>query len=76
MICRGDGVCREFILETAEAEPVRALAEDASYLCDEGYSYGKRFTGPTMGIYALGKETELMIESFRYRAKEDAAVLR
>ena len=76
MICRGDGVCREFILEAAEAEPVRALAEDASYLCDEGYSYGKRFTGPTMGIYALGKETELMIESFRYRAKEDAAVLR
>lgn len=76
IICRAEGVRRECILETDTKESFMSLAEDASYLCDEGYRYGKRFTGPTLGIYARGKETELLIQSFRYKAQEDAAVLR
>lgn len=43
--------------------------EDVNYLCDEGFSYGKRFTGAMVGIYAFAGEQELKVKflEFQYR---------
>jgi xylan 1,4-beta-xylosidase len=42
------------------------------YLCDEGLSMGKRFTGAMVGMYGYGGEEPLTVEitDFRYRARE------
>lgn len=52
-------------------EEVKTLDEPAYvyYLCDEGISAGKRFTGAMVGIYGYAKDTPLFIEfeDFRYQ---------
>lgn len=60
---------RAFFLLTDSGWESVAVREHVDYLCDEGYSYGKRFTGPTTGIYVHGGQT-VLFHSFRMHAEE------
>ena len=61
---------RSFYYGMAE-ESVKTVEElsDVYYLCDEGISMGKRFTGAMVGMYGYSKEEPLFIEfeDFRYQ---------
>ena len=60
---------RRFYYGKVEEEG-KTLAELANvyYLCDEGISMGKRFTGAMVGMYGYGGKEPLFIEfrEFRY----------
>ena len=43
---------------------VFAILSDVYYLCDEGYSKGKRFTGAMVGMYAFAGEEEPLTVRF------------
>lgn len=61
---------RRFYYTIAEksAKTVEELP-DVYYLCDEGISMGKRFTGAMVGMYGYAEESPLFIEfeDFRYQ---------
>lgn len=63
---------RSFYYKTA-GENVKTVERlsDVYYLCDEGISMGKRFTGAMVGMYGYAKEESLFIEftNFRYRER-------
>lgn len=43
---------------------------DVYYLCDEGISMGKRFTGAMVGMYGFAKNAPLSIEFINFRYQE------
>ena len=45
--------------KTSELTTFTTLS-DVYYLCDEGYHYGKRFTGALVGMYAYGGDEDLV----------------
>ena len=51
---------------------IAAELPDVYYLCDEGISMGKRFTGAMVGIYAVAGETDLYADfcNFTYEQSE------
>lgn len=61
---------RTFYLKGPEGEEQK-LAElpNVYYLCDEGVSMGKRFTGAMVGMYGYGGERDFFVEfeAFRYQ---------
>lgn len=64
-----DGVIRKFYTKfTTDAEwNYLTTCAPVDYLCDEGYDYGKRFTGPMIGVYTVGKKSEALFHEFWYR---------
>lgn len=54
LLVEGDGLARHLRLLTEGKEPV-ALSFTAPYLSDEGLTGGKRFTGATLGLAAVGE---------------------
>lgn len=61
---------RRFLVLTEEGETREVFCfSNVYYLCDEGISMGKRFTGAMAGIYAYGgteKELSVMFEAIKY----------
>jgi xylan 1,4-beta-xylosidase len=59
-----DACCKE---ETFTGEKNRQtgdfILENVYYLCDEGVSMGKRFTGAMVGVYAVGGD-EMLVADF------------
>lgn len=57
-----------YAVEEESAKTVEELP-DVYYLCDEGISMGKRFTGAMVGMYGYAEESPLFIEfkDFRYQ---------
>lgn len=55
-----------------EENHIAAELPDVYYLCDEGISMGKRFTGAMVGIYAVAGETDLYADfcNFTYEQSE------
>lgn len=54
LTARADGLRRELMYAAGGGEPRRyCVIENAAYLCDEGLSEGKRFTGAMVGVYAI-----------------------
>lgn len=47
-----------------EEEKCLAIGDRFTYLCDEGLTIGKRFTGPMVGIYAHGKGGYAVFSAF------------
>lgn len=73
--CSCEGLKRSFSLADAAGKTFSAEVGCAAYLCDEGYSYGKRFTGPMTGVYALGEKTYVLVTSFRTKNLNPVHVL-
>lgn len=67
IFCRIRGLTRSFVLKGWNGTVIEARLEQVDYLCDEGYNYGKRFTGPTVGIFCLGRDSEILISEFAVR---------
>ena len=65
--CEVRGLTRSFLLESENGETIDIKLDQVDYLCDEGHNYGKRFTGPTIGIFCLGCESEILISDFASR---------
>lgn len=70
------GLERQFFyhMDDAEAWTKLGTLPNVYYLCDEGISMGKRFTGAMVGIYAYAGETEDLVvsfENFKYENKEN-----
>lgn len=66
------GMVEDNIVEKGTAENGMKIAQELDnvyYLCDEGISMGKRFTGAMVGMYAYSGKEPLFIEfeDFRYR---------
>lgn len=66
---RTKGLERQFFARTDDRHYEREVLEDIYYLCDEGVSMGKRFTGAMVGMYAFAGENRLSaeFEDFRYK---------
>lgn len=64
-----DYLKREFYYSLdGESYTCLTILKDVYYLCDEGLSKGKRFTGAMVGMYAFAGDDELRVpfEYFRY----------
>lgn len=59
----------ERLVPAGRAETITELP-DVYYLCDEGISMGKRFTGAMVGIYGYAGENPLYTEFLDFRYKE------
>lgn len=55
-----------YCLDTKKTELFLGTLDQVDYLCDEGYKKGKRFTGPTIGMYAYGKSSQAAFYYFSY----------
>lgn len=58
-----------YIAAGERAKTVERLS-DVYYLCDEGISMGKRFTGAMVGMYGYAEEEPLYIEFMDFRYQE------
>ena len=58
---QGEGLCRRLSHLTEEGWQTDAVL-DASYLSDEGLRMGKRFTGATLGMAAIGSGETLFAD--------------
>lgn len=68
---RTKGLQRQFWAVTGKRRYESELLPDVYYLCDEGVSIGKRFTGAMVGMYAYAKEGGLtaVFEDFIYKVE-------
>lgn len=64
-----NGLERKFFAKTENSRYESEALNDVYYLCDEGVSMGKRFTGAMVGMYAYAGEKQLIteFEDFRYK---------
>ncbi len=64
------GLTRQFFCRIKDRRYESEQLEDVYYLCDEGVSMGKRFTGAMLGMYAYagGKKLEAEFKDFIYEA--------
>lgn len=64
-----NGLERQFYAEIDGLHYESEVLPDVYYLCDEGVSMGKRFTGAMVGMYAYAGEEQLFVdfEDFRYQ---------
>ena len=64
-----EGLKRQFFAKTGDFCYESEMLQDVYYLCDEGVSMGKRFTGAMVGMYAYAGEERLIaeFEDFRYK---------
>lgn len=64
-----EGLKRQFSAVLGNECYESELLRDVYYLCDEGISMGKRFTGATVGMYAFAGENPLFVEfeDFKYQ---------
>lgn len=67
---QAEGLKRQFFARIGDMSYKSEVLEDVYYLCDEGISMGKRFTGAMVGMYAFAGEKPLYaeFEDFRYEA--------
>ena len=58
--------------KTAGKKKLVTSVPNVYYLCDEGISMGKRFTGAMLGMYAYAGETPLFVRfmDFSYEGKD------
>lgn len=66
---RTKGLERQFYAAAGDFRYESGTLADVYYLCDEGVSMGKRFTGAMVGMYAYAGENELSVEfeDFAYK---------
>ena len=64
-----EGLKRQFSAVIGDKHYESELLRDVYYLCDEGLSMGKRFTGATVGMYAYAGDNPLSVEfaDFHYQ---------
>ena len=64
-----EGLKRQFFAKTGDLCYESEMLKDVYYLCDEGVSMGKRFTGAMVGMYAYAGGERLIaeFEDFRYK---------
>ena len=68
----GDGLQRTLLYQTAEGWQTAAVL-DAAYLSDEGLRMGKRFTGATLGVAAVGSGEAVFEDYQEHMAKDDGS---
>ena len=68
----GNGLERRFSYQTAKGWQTAAVL-DASYLSDEGLRMGKRFTGATLGMAAVGNGEAVFEDYQEHMAKDDGS---
>lgn len=63
------GLERQFFARLRNMSYESEILKDVYYLCDEGVSMGKRFTGAMVGMYAFAGEDNLSVEfeDFKYQ---------
>ena len=64
-----EGLERQFSAVVGNTRCESELLKDVYYLCDEGISMGKRFTGATVGMYVFAGDHPLSVEfeDFKYQ---------
>lgn len=64
-----NGLERQFYAKAGGSHYESEVLPDVYYLCDEGVSMGKRFTGAMVGMYAFAGEKQIFVdfEDFEYQ---------
>ena len=66
MLVQTDGLCRTIIWKLPDGSVESFTRKQVTWLCDEGLSLGKRFTGAMTGVYALNN-TDASFSQITYR---------